>query len=96
MFHKSAKVLNTDAQGAFVNILGNIAFGRLPRDVLSFFSSWSFTILVVKETSAERYINAPSMLSRSAFSGVALLDSSECLQELKPFQLASFWDTGWF
>ena len=81
-------MLNTDAQGAFVNILGNIAFGRLPRDVLSFFSSWSFTILVVKETSAERYINAPSMLSRSAFSGVALLDSSECLQELKPLQLA--------
>ena len=39
MFHKSAKVLNTDAQGAFVNILGNIAFGRFPRDVLPFFSS---------------------------------------------------------
>ena len=97
MFHKSAKVLNTDGQAAFVNILGNIAFGRLPSVVVPFFSSWSFTILVAKETSAERYINAPSMLSRTAFSVcVALLDSSECLQELKPFQLAFGTLTGWF
>ena len=54
-----------------------------------FLHAWSFTILVDKETSAERYTaNAPSMLLRAAFSVVALLDSSECLQELKPFLLA--------
>ena len=36
----------------------------------------------------ERCINAPSMLSHAAFSVVALMDSSECVQELKPLQLA--------
>ena len=90
IFHKSAEVVSDiSGQQAFLFLLGKIAFGRIPLDIVQFLYSWSLSVLSdTSDHGSERLVNAPLNFARFAFSFVSFDDKAEWASVLEPFQLS--------